>query len=42
MFKCKGYKKSLVRNGSMVGADKISTQNEYDDALEGDRLQQES
>ena len=34
--KCKGSKKLLVISGSMLGADKIITQDEYENALEGD------
>ena len=34
--KPKIYKKLLVRNGSSSGVNKISTQDEYKNALEGD------
>ena len=33
--KQKGYKKLLVNNGSMPGVDKISTSDEYKNAMEG-------
>ena len=33
--KQKGYKKLLVSNGSMSGMDKIPTQDEYENAMDG-------
>ena len=35
-IKQKGYKKLLVSNGPMSGVDKIPTQDEYENSLEGD------
>ena len=32
----KGYEKLLVSSGSMPGMDMISTQDKYEDAMEGD------